>query len=135
MHAGISLQGRILPTGKPGRRFRDRYHRQQRSGQSHGPGPRVARIILAVLAAAIGVVLIFIPGPAVVFFLFAGALLATDWLPVARLLDWGETHARRIGTRVRRLWEKLSWAGRVAVVAAGAGLSAAVSFGFYRLLQ
>ncbi len=95
----------------------------------------IVRLVLAALSTIVGFVLVFIPGPAVLFFFIAGALLATDWLPVARLLDWGEVHARRIWQWVHRIWKKLSPAARVALMVTGGVLGAAASFGFYRLMR
>src|SRR5690348_1743209 len=86
-----------LRQGRPGHRFRDRYHRHQRSKESNGWMGRIVHLVLAIVAVAIGVVLVFIPGPAILFFFIAGALLASDWLWMARVLDWGEV-------RLRSLW-------------------------------
>jgi hypothetical protein len=95
----------------------------------------ILRFLLAAVAAAIGFVLVFIPGPAVLFFLIAGALLAADWLPVARLLDWGEVRGRRGWHRAERLWKKLSRPARVAVVTTAALAGAALTCGFYLMMR
>lgn len=51
----------------------------------------------------IGVVLIFFPGPAVLFFFLAAALLAEESRTIAGGLDWLEL-------RIRTLWRRaLSW--------------------------
>jgi hypothetical protein len=60
-------------------------------------------ILLAVLSFAIGVILAFIPGPAVVFFALTGALLAGQSERLAKKLDraevgfreWLESHRHR----------------------------------------
>lgn len=123
-----------LPQGRPGERFRNRYHQHQRSNQ-RGLGGMILRFLLAGAAAAVGFVLVFIPGPAVVFFLIAGALLASDWLPVARLLDWGEVHVRRIWARARKLWDRLSTPVRVAVVIVAALAGAGLMFASWLVLR
>jgi hypothetical protein len=125
---------KMLPAGRPGERFRNRYHQHQKS-KNRGLGPMILRFILAGLSLAIGFVLVFIPGPAVVFFLIAGALLAADWLPVARLLDWGEVHVRRIWARVKKIWDRLSKPARVALAILGALIGAATSYGFYLVIR
>lgn len=125
----------LLPAGRPGERFRSRYHEHQRSRRGRGLGAMVLRFVLAGVCVAIGFILVFIPGPAVVFFLIAGALLATDWLAVARLLDWGEVRARRIWTRLRGWWKKMSTPGRVALVLGAVILGAAASYGSYLLVR
>jgi hypothetical protein len=50
----------------------------------------------------VGVVLVFIPGPAILFFLIAGALLAVQSLGVARALDWSELRGRAAVKAMRR---------------------------------
>ncbi len=121
--------------GTPGHRFRDRYHQHQRSRNGRNWLRRLVRFVLAAVAFAIGVVLAFIPGPAILFFLIAGGLLATDWLWVARLLDWGEVKLRHAWQGARRVWQRLPVAGRFALLAAAAGLSAASTYGVYRLMD
>jgi hypothetical protein len=46
--------------------------------------------------------LVFIPGPAILFFLIAGALLAVQSLGVARALDWSELRGRAAVKAMRR---------------------------------
>jgi hypothetical protein len=124
-----------LPTGQPGHRFRNRYYQHQKSRGVRRFAAMIFRIILSALAAVVGFILVFIPGPAVVFFLISGALLAADWLAVARLLDWGEVHARRIWKRVPGRWRQASPAARIALVAGTALMGAAASYGFFRLMR
>lgn len=69
---------------------------------------RVLLLGLAVLLTAIGVVLMFIPGPAILFFFLAGALLAEESLPVARGLDWAELRLRAAWNALRRWWSRRS---------------------------
>ncbi|MDB6114838.1 MAG: hypothetical protein JWQ83_2002 [Lacunisphaera sp.] len=134
MRARLQQQWKILRAGQPGQRFQDRYHRHQRSASAGNWLHRVGRFVAAALATAIGVVLVFIPGPAIVFFALAGALLASDCLWLARVLDWSEVKLRRLWNWGRRFWQHLSVAGRVALLAVGGGLSAATTYGVYRLM-
>lgn len=134
MPTALHKKWHLLPDGRPGERFRNRYHQHQRS-KRRGLGGMILRFLLAGVAAAIGFILVFIPGPAVVFFLIAGALLAADWLPVARLLDWGEVHARRIWARARKVWAGLSTPARVAVVAVALLAGAAAMIGSWLMIR
>jgi hypothetical protein len=133
----ISLKATLqdLGRGKPGHRFQDRYRRSQRSKAARGWMPRILRFAGAAVAIAIGLVLAFIPGPAVLFFLLAGALLASDSLWIARALDWIEVRARRVGRWAQRLWRRLPTYGRAALLIAGGCLSVASTYGFYRLVN
>ena len=96
---------------------------------------RIARFVVAAFAIAVGVVLAFLPGPAVLFFLLAGGLLASEWLWVARFLDWLELRLRELGEFGRRIWRRLPTLARAAVVVLGVGLSAASTWGVYQLVR
>jgi hypothetical protein len=118
--------------GTPGQRFRDRYRaNKNRRGRFRLVG-RLVRLLLALAATAVGVVLMFIPGPAVVFFFIAGTLLASDSLAIAKLLDRVEVRVRKICTWAMRHWRKLPLAGKVAVVAVMAASSAICTYIAYR---
>jgi hypothetical protein len=135
MHFRIPAKWNIFAEGTPGHRFRDRYHAHRRSHGSHSVWHRLRRMLLAFLATAIGVVLAVIPGPAIPFFFLAGALLATDWLWMARLLDWTEVKMRAWWKRAVHWWKQRSPAGRVVLATAGVGLSLATTYGAYQLMQ
>jgi hypothetical protein len=87
---------------EPGRRFETHYrqHRQSEAGKS--PVRRVLYAVAGVVAFALGIVFAFIPGPAILFFLMAGALFAVQSLWVARALDWSELWLRAAAKAVRR---------------------------------
>ena len=52
----------------------------------------------------IAVVLVFIPGPAVLFFFAGASLLASESRVVARALDWLEVRLRKVIHWVLRWW-------------------------------
>lgn len=90
---------KALPAGT---RF-EAFHEQQRQ---RPVWVKAAYIVGAVVAVAIGVLLVFIPGPAVVFFALAGALVGTQSRWVAKKLDRGEVKGRE-------LWERFqTWRNR-----------------------
>ena len=84
----------------PGQRFRRHYESRQRE-VDRGGGTK--RYLVASGLILVGIVLVFVPGPAVVFFALAGVLLAEVSLPAARALDWAEVRVRR----------GLAWIGKV----------------------
>lgn len=127
-------QWQALKASRPGHRFRDRYERHQRSHNAAKHFWRVVRVFAAAGFVAIGALFVVIPGPAIVFFFVAGALLATDSLPMAKALDWCEVHLRKIGSKVRRVWRRLSLGARVAVATLGVALSATGTLLFYRFV-
>lgn len=124
-----------LVRGTPGRRFADRYHRTQRRPARQRWLGLLLRLVGAAVCFAIGIVLAVIPGPAVVFFFLTGILLASDWLFIARILDWLELRIRSVWKHVQRFWRSLPAAGRVALAIVGMGLSAASMYGFYRWMN
>lgn len=124
-----------LKRGKPGQRFQDRYRAQRRDPRGRTLLRRLVRVMLALAFTAIGIVLAFIPGPAILFFLLAGAMLASDWRWMARLLDWLEVKLRAGAKRVASKWRRLPPVARIALVTAGGCLTAVTTYGAYHLIR
>ncbi len=95
-------QMKLDPAGK---RFRNEHRRASRSGAANG-WARVLCLVVAAVCCAVGVVLIFIPGPAFLFFILAGALLASQSWTAARVLDKAE-----MKTWTVRDWLRAKWRG------------------------
>jgi Putative transmembrane protein (PGPGW) len=118
---------------KPGHRFRDRYRRRQES--EHGwKDPRrlfyvVGGLLLALGSLAFGV----LPGPGMLTFFVGVGMIAGEFRPVARLLDWTEVRAREFGRWVGGIWRS-SGAGKLLVVSVAAICVGAVFFVAYLLL-
>ena len=93
---------RALKASKPGERFQGAYHRQREADKSRSALARWLRPIFAVLALAVGVVLVFIPGPAFVFFGLSAALFASGSLTISRALDRTELWLRRVWAKLRK---------------------------------
>jgi hypothetical protein len=91
----------------PGKRFQARYRQEREKPEGRSPWRRALWLGGALLAFAVGVVLMFIPGPAVVFFGLSGALLATQSRSVARGLDWLELRLRALYDDARSTWHRL----------------------------
>ena len=118
---------------KPGHRFQDRYRRRQES--EHGwRDPSRLFYVLGGLVLAVGSLLLgVLPGPGMLTFFLGLGMIAGEFGPVARLLDWAEVRARELGQWVGRIWRS-SAAGKASVVALGALCLAAVLYVAYRLL-
>lgn len=93
---------RRLGKHEPGERF-GAFHREQRDKPF---GVKLAFFGLAFVAFAVGVVLAFIPGPAVLFFFLAGALLSTQSRYVAEALDKLEVWGRKAFASIRAWWRR-----------------------------
>jgi hypothetical protein len=112
----------------PGERFQRHYQRRQQEETRRG---RLKRWALCAGLLAVGVVLMFIPGPAVVMYALAGALLAEDSLRVARGLDWTEVRIRRLVTWGQRVWKRAGTTARAAIVLLALGAAGAGAYGAY----
>ncbi|MDF3059667.1 MAG: hypothetical protein K0R17_3882 [Rariglobus sp.] len=95
-----------MKNDRPGERFKNEHKRARRRGVAAG-WARILCLGLAIVTAAIGVVLVFIPGPAFVFFILSGALLASQWWAAACLLDKAEITLQRAWN-----WSKKKWTAR-----------------------
>jgi multidrug efflux pump subunit AcrB len=80
--------------GQPGRRFQDRYERKRNAATPWYKS--VFEWLLAMVCILVGIVLAFIPGPAILFFALAALFLADQSRTVARSLDWLEIKLRRL---------------------------------------
>jgi len=83
---------------------------------------------------AIGVVLTFIPGPAVVFYFAGAGLLAGESLWLARGLDWTELKVRKAYRWSKKWWQRASLIARSAVIFVGICVGGAFCFGAYQVL-
>ena len=125
---------RILRRGAPGHRFQDRYEAGHRTRDRRSMVGRVVRMVIAVAFVAIGVVLMFIPGPAILFFLIAGGLLAAESRRVARALDWSEVKLRKLASWLKAQWQKLPLAGKIVVAVVLLAIGAAGLYVGYRIM-
>lgn len=126
-----------LKQGKPGHRFRSRYDAGRKAKKNASFGFklfRLLRLVIALAATVIGVILVFIPGPAILFFLLAGSLLAAESLTIARFLDWTEVKLRAIGGWGQGQWHRLHLAGKIAITGLAATGATGCAYVAYRLV-
>ena len=133
MTSMLMAEWKGLRRGRPGHRFRERYETARRSQDRMTVMSRLVRVGLAVASFGVGVVLVFIPGPAVLFFLIAGALLAAESRALALALDRLEVGVRVTAQAGLRQWLRLSAIGRAVVVILGVAVTLAVMAIFWRL--
>ena len=126
---GLKKDWRAFRRATPGQRFQNRYRAHQKS-RSASPLKRVLSLVLAPLSLAIGVVLMFIPGPAILFFFIGGTLLASHSRTAARALDWAEIKLRSWAERAKTWWNSQSLLSKIPLllgallVAVGGSLAA-----------
>jgi len=98
MFSRIRTQWQELKNAKAGERFQAFHDKQQETM----PGwARPLYLGGAIVSLAVGVVLAFIPGPAVLFFAIAAGLLATQSAWLAKRLDRAEVATRKLWARLR----------------------------------
>jgi uncharacterized membrane protein YbaN (DUF454 family) len=78
----------------PGRRFQNYYRRTHRHPESREIGPRIGRLILALVFLVVGICLILFPLIYIPFLAASAAMLAAESRRFARGLDKGEVWAR-----------------------------------------
>ncbi len=124
---------RRFKASEPGDRFQDRYRRRQES--EHGwRDPRKLFYVVGGLIIALGsLVFGVLPGPGTLTFFLGLSMIAGEFRPVARLLDWAEVRARELGRWVRGVWRS-SAGGKALVVSMAAGCIAVVLYAAYILL-
>jgi hypothetical protein len=95
---------RRLKAGKPGQRFQQEFTRRHRAGRS--AIQKALLVIGGLLLMAAGFLLLFIPGPGLVFLCAGGFLIAQQSLVAARALDWCEVRLRKLLAWSLRAWRR-----------------------------
>ena len=133
MMGRLKMDWRRFERSKPGNRFRDRYHRRQQPGRSFFDLTRLLYVVigltLIVVSALVGWLPVFGWGTA---FLGLG-LIAGEFLPAARLMDWLEVRVRKVFVPAGRRFMRLPpWAQLLTSIIIAA-LTFALVYGIYRI--
>ena len=126
-------QWRSFSRGRPGKRFQERYRRRQESGHGRWGVRRIFNLTLGILIVAVSAVGGLLPGPGWGTAIIGFALIAGEFLPAARLLDWAELRLRHFWQFVRDIWGH-SWAGKVLVAAVTMLVIAILGYAVYALV-
>ncbi len=89
----------------------------------------VGGLLIAVVSLVLGV----LPGPGTLTFFLGLAMIAGEFYPVARLLDWAEVRARKLARWVGGIWRS-SDAGKALVASVAVVCGAALFYVAYLLL-
>jgi len=116
---------RDFEASPPGQRFERRYRNHKGSGH---PAARIAFVVVGLLLVVGGAILLVIPGPGLLVIAFGGALVAQEFLWVAKALDWLELALRKLFRAGKRFWKKASILARAAVTAGAALCAAGASY-------
>lgn len=83
---------------------------------------------------AVGIVAVPAPGPGWLIFFLGLGLIAGEFLPVARFMDWAEVRLRRLARWAIGKWTRSSPAARASIVLAILISAAALGYASYRLV-
>ena len=123
-----------LRRGESGSRFSDFYDFRQ---SRRAPGLSVSRVLTIFLGLALtigGASIGWLPGPGGFVAIFGLALLAQEFRPMAKALDWCEPKLRALWQWVVRTWRRMSSSGRVAMAMTIVLTGASVGYAAYSLL-
>ena len=133
MIAKTKQSWRAFKESKPGERFQDRYRRRQESEHGWRDPSRLFYVVGGLVLAVGSLLLGVLPGPGMLTFFVGLGMIAGEFGPVARLLDWAEVWARVAAERIGGIWRSSAW-GKVLVVSVAAICLAAVLYLAYLLL-
>ena len=95
---------RRLKGDSPGKRFQ--HFHEWRQQQRRSPLSRIAVIGAGLALVAVGVLMLFIPGPGLLVGALGAACLACESRQLARALDWLEVRGRRVATWCAGVWPR-----------------------------
>lgn len=124
---------RRLKANNPGQRFQQEFRRRHSAGRS--PIQKALLIVGGLLLMAAGFLLLFIPGPGLVFLFVGGFLIAQQSLVAARVLDWSETRLRKLVAWSARAWRRSSVPLKLLVVVVAVVVLGAVGLGVFKFLD
>lgn len=134
MFGNLKRQWRAFRGGKPGHRFQDRFDRNQGARPSQSLLRRLLQPAVAVALILIGIVLTFIPGPAIVFYFAGAGVLAGESRTLARALDWIELKLRKVFRWLKHWWMQASAMAKQAVILLGSFGIIGAGYAAYRII-
>ncbi len=119
---------------RPGHRFQERCERRQKQA---GPGfnwKRFANVAGGIVLTLLGLFLLPAPGPGSIVVVAGLALLGSEFLFLARFLDWSEVKGRRLLKWAVKKWRTLSRPARISLMAAACLMAAGLAWAGFLLL-
>jgi hypothetical protein len=121
---------RLFTSSKPGDRFQVRYyyHRQSRHGRSSLS--RIFNIVVGSVLVIFSVFFGWAPGPGTLTLVIGLSMLGSEFLVVARFLDWAEVRLRKLAHLVGVVWRS-STIGKALIVLVAVILVVALGYVIY----
>jgi len=118
---------------EPGHRFQDRYWRRKKESRGSFQWSKAIYIMGGLLLTAVGLFLMPAPGPGGVVVIAGLALLGSEFLVLARLMDWAEPKVRAVATRVADIWRKTTAPVKAVLIIAGLMSATAAAWAAWHL--
>lgn len=118
--------------GEPGSRFEERYRRRREEGGARFGPMRLLYIAGGVLVMLAGLVMMVAPGPGIAAFVLGLSFLGSEFLVIARLMDWGEVRLRHGFEWSLSTWNGAPLPARIGLALLMLALAVALAYGFYR---
>ena len=119
---------------EPGHRFQDRYERRRRSERSKFDLRKILNLVIGVALIFAGIFLIAAPGPGWLTVFLGLGFIGSEFLPVARALDWAEIKGRAIAEWAQDAWERSPLVVKVLIVVLALAIAAALAYGVYSII-
>jgi hypothetical protein len=96
--SALASEWKAFRADTPGERFCHHFERASHTSRA----AKIARLSIGIILIAIGIALLFLPGPGILIGLFGLALLSAQSKRLARGLDRAEVWIRRTWRRIRK---------------------------------
>jgi uncharacterized protein (TIGR02611 family) len=133
MLAAVKEHWNELKSSRPGRRFQERYERRKKEHRGSFHWGRWLNIIGGTLVVLMGVFMLAVPGPGMLVAVVGLSLLGSEFLTLARFLDWSEVKLRKMFAWGCRWWKEAGWAARTSLILLVCLVAAGVLYGGYAL--
>ena len=125
---------RELTKGRPGRRFQDRYKRDQETSHNKPLIRQSVQPLIGIILLAVGIVFCVIPGPGLPLVFLGAAVLSERCFTLARMMDWMEVKLRNVLARLKTWWRKASPVARNGAIVVLAAAIAGIGYGAFQIV-
>ena len=119
---------------EPGRRFQDRYERNQREARGGFDVSRVFNVTVGLVLVIVSIVFGWAPGPGMLTLFIGLSMIASEFQPAAVFLDWAEVGLRKLWRISEVVWADASPGERVLILLALVACVVALASGVYYLI-
>jgi sterol desaturase/sphingolipid hydroxylase (fatty acid hydroxylase superfamily) len=122
----------LFTRSKPGDRFQVRYYAHKQSRRGRSSLSRIFNIVVGSVLVIFSAFFGWAPGPGTLTLVIGLAMLGSEFLVVARFLDWAEVRLRKLAHFVELVWRS-SAIGKALIVLVAVTLVGAFGYVIYSL--